>query len=126
MVSEKIQVINENVNGESHLRVECERQMRNYHAAKVHTITLTDEELCNLCWLWNAAEYMRQQIAAAHPALELLQSKLAGSYWSMGFEYQHTLDKTKQILARETQAITPHPDDDSDANWRSVLTRLRG
>ncbi|WP_431221730.1 ORF6N domain-containing protein [Serratia sp. L9] len=92
---------------------------------KMHTIELTDEELCNLCWLWSAAEYMREQIAAAHPALELLRSQLAPSFYSMGFEYIRTLDRAKQTLARETQTIKPHAHKIEDANWRSVLPRLR-
>lgn len=92
---------------------------------KTHTIELTDEELCNLCWLWSAAEYMREQIVAVHPALELLRSQFSPMFYSMGFEYKRTLDHAKQTLVRETQAIRPHAHKIADESWRRVLSRLR-
>lgn len=86
---------------------------------------LTRSEACSLCWLWNAAEYMREQIAAVHPALNALQSTLTGKFYSMSFEYKHTLDTAKRILEREMQTLTPHPHNDIDSNLRRVLPRLR-
>jgi hypothetical protein len=78
-----------------------------------------------LCWVWSAAEYMRKTIASTHPALEILRSPLAGTFYSMGFEYQRTLEEGRKILERETRGIEPHPYAVEDANWRSVLPRLR-
>ncbi|KMK13537.1 hypothetical protein ABW09_23330 [Pluralibacter gergoviae] len=85
----------------------------------------TDEELCSLCWLWNASEYMRERIERVYPALKTLNSDFAGSFYSMAFEYKRTLNIARNLLIRETIDKTPHPSDLRDANWRNVLKRLR-
>lgn len=85
----------------------------------------TDEELCSLCWLWNASEYMRERIERVYPALKTLNSEFAGSFYSMAFEYKRTLNVARTLLIRETIDKTPHPSDLRDANWRNVLKRLR-
>ncbi|HCI9591526.1 TPA: phage antirepressor Ant [Klebsiella variicola] len=85
----------------------------------------TDEELCSLCWLWNASEYMRERIEQVYPALRTLNSDFAGSFYSMAFEYNRTLDTARDILERATREKLPHPYDMADENWRRVLPRLR-
>lgn len=86
---------------------------------------LTSEELCTLCWVWNAAEYMREKIELAYPALRTLKSEYAPSFYSMALEYQRTLEAGRKILERETKHIAPNPHSISDENWRRVLPRLR-
>lgn len=85
----------------------------------------TNEELCALCWVWNAAEYMREKIERAYPALETLKSEYAPSFYSMAFEYRRTLEAGRKVLERETKHIVPHPHSVSDENWRRILPRLR-
>ncbi|EJA8283544.1 KilA-N domain-containing protein [Salmonella enterica subsp. enterica serovar Cerro] len=86
---------------------------------------LTSEELCTLCWVWNAAEYMWEKIELAYPALRTLKSEYAPSFYSMALEYQRTLEAGRKILERETKHIAPNPHSISDENWRRVLPRLR-
>lgn len=89
------------------------------------SVHFTDEELCALCWVWNAAEYMREKIELAYPAMRTLKSEYAPSFYSMAFEYQRTLEAGRKVLERETKHIVPHPHSVSDENWRRVLPRLR-
>lgn len=88
-------------------------------------VHFTNEELCALCWVWNAAEYMREKIELAYPAMKTLKSEYAPSFYSMAFEYQRTLEAGRKVLERETKHIVPHPHSVSDENWRRVLPRLR-
>ena len=89
------------------------------------SVHFTNEELCALCWVWNAAEYMREKIELAYPAMKTLKSEYAPSFYSMAFEYQRTLEAGRKVLERETKHIVPHPHSVSDENWRRVLPRLR-
>ncbi|EIP6847650.1 ORF6N domain-containing protein [Salmonella enterica subsp. enterica serovar Westminster] len=92
---------------------------------KSRQCTFTDEEFCALCWVWNAAEYMREKIELVYPALKVLHSDHAASFYSMAFEYKRTLDAGRKILERETRSIEPHLYAVSDESWRRVLSRLR-
>ncbi|EEY9908050.1 KilA-N domain-containing protein [Escherichia coli] len=89
------------------------------------SVHFTNEELCALCWVWNAAEYMREKLELAYPAMRTLKSEYAPSFYSMAFEYQRTLEAGRKVLERETKHIVPHPHSVSDENWRRVLPRLR-
>ncbi|EAO9707285.1 KilA-N domain-containing protein [Salmonella enterica subsp. enterica serovar London] len=89
------------------------------------SVHFTNEELCALCWVWNAAEYMREKIELAYPAMKTLKSEYAPSFYSIAFEYQRTLEAGRKVLERETKHIVPHPHSVSDENWRRVLPRLR-
>ncbi|HFI4704848.1 TPA: KilA-N domain-containing protein [Escherichia coli] len=89
------------------------------------SVHFTKEELCALCWVWNAAEYMREKLELAYPAMRTLKSEYAPSFYSMAFEYQRTLEAGRKVLERETKHIVPHPHSVSDENWRRVLPRLR-
>ncbi|EBU9233327.1 DNA-binding protein [Salmonella enterica subsp. enterica serovar Ituri] len=89
------------------------------------SVNFTNEELCALCWVWNAAEYMREKIELVYPAMRTLKSEYAPSFYSMAFEYQRTLEAGRKVLERETKHIVPHPHSVSDENWRRVLPRLR-
>ncbi|HFT7718681.1 TPA: P22AR C-terminal domain-containing protein [Escherichia coli] len=94
-------------------------------AEETYTLTLTRSELCSLCWVWNAAEYMREKIELVYPALRNLNSDYAPSFYSMAFEYPQTLEAGRQVLERETKSIEPRTFAIEDANWRTVLPRLR-
>ncbi|CAH3882920.1 hypothetical protein AI2623V1_5797 (plasmid) [Klebsiella oxytoca] len=89
------------------------------------SVHFTNEELCALCWVWNAAEYMREKLELAYPAMRTLKSEYAPSFYSMAFEYQRTLEAGRKVLERETKHIVPHPHSVSDEKWRRVLPRLR-
>ncbi|EEQ1469248.1 DNA-binding protein [Salmonella enterica] len=89
------------------------------------SVNFTNEELCALCWVWNAAEYMREKLELAYPAMRTLKSEYAPSFYSMAFEYQRTLEAGRKVLERETKHIVPHPHNVLDENWRRVLPRLR-
>lgn len=94
-------------------------------AEETYTLTLTRSELCSLCWVWNAAEYMREKIELLYPALKTLNSDYAPSFYSMAFEYQRTLEAGRKLLERETRLIETHPVAVVDESWRRVLPRLR-
>ncbi|WP_425427406.1 P22AR C-terminal domain-containing protein [Trabulsiella guamensis] len=85
----------------------------------------TSADLCALCWLWNAAEYMREHIELIYPALVAAKSEYAPGFYAMASEYRMTLEDGRRILERETQSVIPHPDSAADADWRRVLPRLR-
>lgn len=92
---------------------------------KNHILNLTRSELCSLCWCWSAAEYMREGLEQVTPGLIALRSPLADSVSTMASHYQRTLEAVKVILERETRDIETQPYSVEDANWRSVLLRLR-
>lgn len=74
----------------------------------------------------DAAEYMREKIELAYPAMKTLKSEYAPSFYSMAFEYPaRTLEAGRKVLERETKHIVPHPHSVSDESWRRVLPRLR-
>lgn len=89
------------------------------------SVHFTNDELCALCWVWNAAEYMREKIEQAYPGMNTLKSEYAPSFYSMAFEYQRTLEAGRKVLERETKHIVLHSHSVSDENWRRVLPRLR-
>ncbi|EAW9081372.1 antA/AntB antirepressor family protein [Salmonella enterica] len=110
--------------------IECEKRLRQQQQStpsveEVYTITLTRTELCSLCWTWSAAEYMRETLERVCPGLIALRAPVADSIESMTCHYQETLEAAKAILERETRGIEPRPFAVEDANWRTVLPRLR-
>lgn len=92
---------------------------------ETYTLSLTRSELCSICWCWSAAEYMREGLEQVTPGLIALRSPLADSVSIMASHYQRTLEAVKVILERETHNIKTRPYSVEDANWRSVLIRLR-
>ncbi|MFB9087108.1 P22AR C-terminal domain-containing protein [Erwinia tracheiphila] len=45
----------------------------------IHTLTLTEEELCSLCWLWKVADNMRKGAEMLYPGLKQLSSQYSGN-----------------------------------------------
>ncbi|SET27996.1 BRO family protein [Thorsellia anophelis] len=99
--------------------------VKNGEQELMHTISLTDDELCNLAWLWKAAERMRSSIEEVEAPLRSLKSGYAASFYSMSMEYRRVINKAKVTLERETRDINPHPTWLSHSNWRYALESLR-
>lgn len=82
----------------------------------------TDDELQDLCWLWRASVGMASKMADVEPLLRVAEHRLAGAYHSMPREYSRVMNKSRQLLERETSHI--HADRHTADNWR-VLNNLR-
>lgn len=67
--------------------------------------TLTDKELCTLCWLWSHAIYMAECMAQVYPILHAAEHRLAGTYFSMPYESPRVINAARDILLRETSHI---------------------
>lgn len=89
---------------------------------KTHTITLTDNELCNLLWLWRIADLTLAEIRYAYPAMKAVESPRAGRFYSMGHEYPYTVKESAKTLKRITDHLQISPVEQS--NWR-VIHELR-
>lgn len=83
----------------------------------------TDEELCDLAWLWRAGAVMIEAVREVYPLLRVAEHRLTGRYYSIGQEYARTLNKGRLILKRETGHIEDQPW--KDDNWSRVLPHLR-
>ncbi|EMT0828626.1 antA/AntB antirepressor family protein [Salmonella enterica] len=110
--------------------IECEKQLRQQSQQPVpapkpliHTITLTDEELCNLCWLWKISDNMQQAAKKIYPGLRGLGSEYAGKCYDVAFESVYTLKNTKDTLLRVTSKVEFAPE--LSPNWRHILPQLR-
>ncbi|WP_455547156.1 P22AR C-terminal domain-containing protein [Dryocola clanedunensis] len=83
----------------------------------------TDDELCELAWLWRAGAVMITACREVYPLLRVAEHRLAGQYYSIGHEYARVLNKGREILKRETSHIEHQPW--RDDNWSRVLPHLR-
>ncbi|MDU3155805.1 MAG: ORF6N domain-containing protein [Hafnia alvei] len=88
-----------------------------------HTITLSDEEFCSLCYLWSTADKMRTDSRKLYPILVDLGSKYAGRFYDIGYEFNYTLNNAQKALARESMRIE-HRQSISQ-NWQRILPYLR-
>ncbi len=84
---------------------------------------LTDQELCDLAWLWRAGAVMNEACREIYPLLRVAEHREAGRFYSIGQEYPRTLNKAREILKRETAHIEFQPW--RDDNWSRVLPHLR-
>lgn len=90
------------------------------------TRQLSDEELCDLAWVWKAGTVMLEACREVHPLLEVAGHRLASHYYSIGQEYGRTLKRGQEILSRETKHIEVRSIQTwVDENWRRVLPHLR-
>lgn len=86
----------------------------------------TDDELCDLAWVWKAGTVMLEACHEVHPLLEIAGHRLASHYYSIGQEYGRTLKRGQEILSRETKHIEVRSIQSwVDENWRRVLPHLR-
>ncbi|QYA57399.1 hypothetical protein MIFENG_56 [Hafnia phage vB_HpaM_Meifeng] len=90
---------------------------------QTHTITLSDEEFCSLCYLWSTADKMRTDARKLYPILVDLGSKYAGRFYDIGHEFNYTLNNAQKALARESMRIE-HQQRISQ-NWQRILPYLR-
>jgi hypothetical protein len=90
---------------------------------QTHTITLSDEEFCSLCYLWNTADKMRTDARKLYPILVDLGSKYAGRFYDIGYEFNYTLNNAQKSLARESMHIENQQR--ISQNWQRILPHLR-
>lgn len=106
-------------------RMESElyRDMTTATQPSMVTITLTEEELCSLCWLWKIADDFRQDAAEVYPALRQLGSNYGGSFYDMAKERRATLSVSHQALIRVTSCIEPTAT--MINRWKRILPQIR-
>ncbi|MBI0276829.1 ORF6N domain-containing protein [Hafnia alvei] len=90
---------------------------------QTHTITLSDEEFCSLCYLWSTADKMRTDARKLYPILVDLGSKYAGRFYDIGYEFNYTLNNAQKALARESMHIENQQR--ISQNWQRILPYLR-
>lgn len=96
-----------------------DREVANSPIAK----QFTDEDLCDLAWLWRAGTVMITACRDVYPLLRVAEHSQAGRFYSIGQEYPRILNKARQLLKRETSHIEHQPW--RDDNWSRVLQHLR-
>ena len=90
---------------------------------QTHTITLSDEEFCSLCYLWSTADKMRTDAKKLYPILVDLGSKYAGRFYDIGHEFNYTLNNAQKALARESMRIENQQR--ISQNWQRILPYIR-
>ncbi|EIT8510854.1 antA/AntB antirepressor family protein [Salmonella enterica] len=110
--------------------IECEKQLRqqSQHPVPVpkpliHTITLTDEELCDMCWLWKISDNMQQAAKKIYPGLLELGSEHTGVCRDAAYESVATIKRVRSALLRITTQVEFAPE--LSPNWRRILPQLR-
>lgn len=83
----------------------------------------SDQELCDLAWLWRAGAVMNEACREVYPLLRVAEHREAGRFYSIGQEYPRTLNKARDLIKRETAHIEFQPW--RDDNWSRVLPHLR-
>ncbi|MFP1951756.1 phage antirepressor N-terminal domain-containing protein [Lonsdalea quercina] len=83
----------------------------------------TDNELCELAWLWKYSQAMIAACKDVYPLLDVAEHRLAARFFSIGHEYPRTINKAREFLRRETSHIEYQPR--ADDNWSRVLPHLR-
>jgi hypothetical protein len=84
---------------------------------------LTDDELCDLAWLWRASSVMMNAANEVYPLLRVAEHRMAGHFYSITHEYPRTLEKARALIEREVKHIEHQPW--KDDNWSRVLPFLR-
>lgn len=87
------------------------------------TKRLTDEELCDLSWLWRASSVMMNACNEVYPLLRVAEHRMSGHFYSITHEYPRTLEKAREIIKKEVEHIEHQPW--KDDNWSRVLPFLR-
>jgi prophage antirepressor-like protein len=87
------------------------------------TKQFTDDELCQLAWLWRAGAVMITACRGIYPLLRVAEHREAGHFYSIGQEYNRTLNNAREVIKRETSHIEFQPW--RDDNWSRVLPHLR-
>ncbi|ECS0511167.1 phage antirepressor Ant [Salmonella enterica] len=109
--------------------IECEKQLRqqvqpvSIPKPLLHTITLTDEELCDICWLWKISDNMQQAAKKIYPGLLELGSQHTGVCRDAAYESVQTIKRVRNTLLRVTTKAEFAPE--LSPNWRRILPQLR-
>lgn len=83
----------------------------------------SDEELCDLAWLWRASSVMMKACSEVYPLLSVAEHRLTGHFHSITHEYPRTLNKARELIEREVDHVEYQPREDD--NWSRVLPFLR-
>jgi len=83
----------------------------------------TDEELCDLAWLWRASSVMMKACSEVYPLLNVAEHRMTGHFYSITHEYPRTLNKARELIEREVEHVEYQPR--KDDNWSRVLPFLR-
>ncbi|MDJ3783411.1 antA/AntB antirepressor family protein [Salmonella enterica] len=112
--------------------IECEKQLRQQQIQLqlppareplLHTITLTDDELCDLCWLWKISDNMQKAAKKIYPGLLELGSEHTGICRDAAYESVPTIKRVRNALLRVTTKAEFAPE--LSPNWRRILPQLR-
>ncbi|EBS0796775.1 phage antirepressor Ant [Salmonella enterica] len=112
--------------------IECEKQLRQQQIQLqlppareplLHTVTLTDDELCDLCWLWKISDNMQQAAKKVYPGLLELGSEYTGVCRDAAYESVPTIKRVRNALLRITTKVEFAPE--LSPNWRRILPQLR-
>ncbi|EJX5169951.1 antA/AntB antirepressor family protein [Salmonella enterica] len=109
--------------------IECEKQLRqqiqpvSIPKPLIHTITLTDDELCDICWLWKISDNMQQAAKKIYPGLLELGSQHTGVCRDAAYESVQTIKRVRNTLLRVTTKAEFAPE--LSPNWRRILPQLR-
>lgn len=112
--------------------IECEKQLRQQQIQLqlppareplLHTITLTDDELCDLCWLWKISDNMQKAAKKVYPGLLELGSEYTGVCRDAAYESVPTIKRVRNALLRVTTKAEFAPE--LSPNWRRILPQLR-
>ncbi|ECU9163145.1 TPA: phage antirepressor Ant [Salmonella enterica] len=112
--------------------IECEKQLRQQQIQLqlppareplLHTITLTDDELCDLCWLWKISDNMQKAAKKIYPGLLELGSEHTGVCRDAAYESVPTIKRVRNALLRVTTKAEFAPE--LSPNWRRILPQLR-
>lgn len=80
---------------------------------------LSEEELCDLCWLWKYNSAMIEAAYSVWPILHAAEHRLAGQYASFKTDYLQHARNTRKILERATSHV-------EWSMWRSDSWRVLG
>ncbi|PXL16256.1 hypothetical protein DMS46_07660 [Klebsiella variicola] len=80
----------------------------------------SDEELCSLSYLWRSSAVMYEACHNIYPLLLAAEHKLLPRFASIVTNHARTINRTRDLLRRETKHIEEHPW--GDANWKNVFS----
>ncbi|EHK2735229.1 antA/AntB antirepressor family protein [Salmonella enterica] len=112
--------------------IECEKQLRQHQLQLqlppapeplIHTITIADDELCDVCWLWKISENMQKAAKKIYPGLLELGSEHTGICRDAAYESVPTINRVRKALLRITSQVEFAPE--LSPNWRRILPQLR-
>ncbi|HGK3768730.1 TPA: P22AR C-terminal domain-containing protein [Klebsiella pneumoniae] len=80
----------------------------------------SDEELCSLTYLWRSSAVMYEACHNIYPLLLAAEHKLLPRFASIVTNHARTINRTRDLLRRETKHIEEHPW--GDTNWKNVFS----